>query len=507
MTFRPSFGKDMLAMPAYRDLEVIRDERDEVTGQMTAMAARSAESGRPMGDAGRGRYNALVARMNELNDELWDAAEARDLRARTVHAAMQDPANVISGDGAGAFNSDPLGDPRGSSRPRRSNPWAMEGPIPSISDGGELRSRALDAIAATSGATDAMRERASRMVEADEAGEVARWALVASDPAYLRAFGRMLRDPLQGHMEFDASEREAFSRAKTLVRAMSLTDASGGFLVPFQLDPSITLSNTGTLNPLRQIARKVTATSDVWNGVSSEGVTAEWLAEAAEAADAAPTLAQPAITTHKGSAWVPYSFEVGMDSARNLTEELGRLLSDARDRLEATAFTVGTGTGQPKGLITAVAAVAGSRVASATADTFVVGDLYAVRDALPARYFLNGRWMFHPKIDSKIRQFGTADSHALFSRIGEAAPPALLGRPYHFASDMDGVIDAAQDNDIVLFGDFSSYVIADRVGTIVELVPNLVGTNHRPTGQRGLFMWWRVGADVIDTDAFRILRA
>lgn len=70
-------------------------------------------------------------------------------------------------------------------------------------------------------------------------------------------------------------------------------------------------------------------------------MTAEWLAEAAQAADASPTLAQPNIPVHKGSAFVPYSYEVGMDGV-NFAREIQGLLVDAADQLQNTAFTTGT---------------------------------------------------------------------------------------------------------------------------------------------------------------------
>jgi HK97 family phage major capsid protein len=56
-----------------------------------------------------------------------------------------------------------------------------------------------------------------------------------------------------------------------------------------------------------------------------------------------------------------------------------------------------------------------------------------------------------------------------------------------------------------IVGDFSNYVIADRIGLEVEIVPTLFGTNHRPTGQRGVFARWRVGTVVAVPNAFRYL--
>jgi HK97 family phage major capsid protein len=74
-------------------------------------------------------------------------------------------------------------------------------------------------------------------------------------------------------------------------------------------------------------------------------------------------------------------------------------------------------------------------------------------------------------------------------------------------SNMDGVIDAGLENYILLYGDFTQFVIVDRVGTTLEVIPNLVGTNRRPTGQRGALLWFRTGSDSVVDNAFRLLNA
>ena len=116
------------------------------------------------------------------------------------------------------------------------------------------------------------------------------------DPAYLRAFAKLLGNPERGHLEWTAEECEAFRAVKAVQaeRAMSTTDSAGGFLIPFQLDPSIILSGDGSTNPLRQMARVVQIAGDSWNGVTSEGVDAHWYAEAAEVSDDTPTLGSSA---------------------------------------------------------------------------------------------------------------------------------------------------------------------------------------------------------------------
>ncbi len=64
----------------------------------------------------------------------------------------------------------------------------------------------------------------------------------------------------------------------------------------------------------------------------------------------------------------------------------------------------------------------------------------------------------------------------------------------------------AAENYMVAFGDFSNYVIARRLGFTIELVPHLFATGaNRPSGQRGLFGYARLGADSVNDGAFVLL--
>jgi HK97 family phage major capsid protein len=58
---------------------------------------------------------------------------------------------------------------------------------------------------------------------------------------------------------------------------------------------------------------------------------------------------------------------------------------------------------------------------------------------------------------------------------------------------------------IMVVGDFTNFLVLDRIGMQVELVPHLVGANHRPTGQRGLYAFWRNTSGVLVPNAFRYL--
>jgi HK97 family phage major capsid protein len=115
--------------------------------------------------------------------------------------------------------------------------------------------------------------------------------------------------------------------------------------------------------------------------VSSAGASAEWVAEAAEVADGGSTLAQPSVVPYKYDCFVPYSVEVGED-ALNFEGEITRVMADAVDQLQATAFTTGSGSGQPTGIITALTATA----SVVTGTTATSAEVVSVQNALPPRF-------------------------------------------------------------------------------------------------------------------------
>ena len=360
---------------------------------------------------------------------------------------------------------------------------------------GELRSRALDCVEQMPNADDKVREAATRFVERGDA-KIVDMVLASTSPTYAEAFAKVIRS--EGQMAALTSQEQ-----QTIARAMSLTDSAGGYLVPFQLDPSVILTANGSVNQVRQIARVVTATGDVWNGVSSAGVTASWDAEAAQVSDDSPTLAQPSIPVYKGQAYVQVSHEVAAD-APTLANEIATMIAFEKDRLESVAFVTGSGSGEPTGIITALTG-GSSVVASATTDTFAIADVYALDAALPARFAANGSWLAHRAIYNKIRQFDTGGGNALWGQFADGRKSELLGRPDYVSEAMDGTITALSDNLVLLFGDFSNFVVADRLGATMRFIPDTFGANGRPTGQSGWLAYWRVGSDAVNDSAFRVL--
>ena len=362
----------------------------------------------------------------------------------------------------------------------------------------DIESRALRALEQADDLSDSNRDRLDGMLrsrQVNRGGALSRHVLATGSDAYRQAFMELtLRsNPILRPEHLDALEQ---------VRGLQITaDASGGYLMPFTLDPTIILTNNGVINPVRELATVQTVATDNWQGVSTAGVTASYDAEESEVSDDTPTLAQPTIAIHQGQAFVPFSVQAE-DDLDALAEEVAMMFADAKDRLELNAFTLGTGTGQPFGFVTEA-----TTVASTAADTYAVADVYKLQQNVAARHRRNGSWMANLSVINLTRQFGSALGHAFLTDLAGGQPPLLLGQGLYENSEMDGTVDAAATNKIVAYGDFKKYRIHDRIGMTVELVPFLFGATRRPTGQRGWYCRFRQGARLVDVNAVKVLDA
>lgn len=469
-------------------------EQDTINLRIIQVAERAVGEQRGLSDAEQKEIRDWRSKHGRLDVEVA-AIEERiaDLKEREKHT------DAIAG--RPSLNSTPPQNPHGSS------PWEEV-------RNGEERSRAIDAIERAEVVPDDSRSRLVSAIEADDEQSdlLARWALATSSPQYLRAFGKLLSDPYTAAVRMTDDEARSMQQVAVVQRAMSLTDANGGYMVPFTLDPSILLSNAGVEDPIRRIARVVTIATDKWHGVSSAGTTASWDAEGSTVSDDSFTMDQPTVTPHRLTAFIPFTIEAGQDAA-NFADEMRTVIADSFDTAEGSGFWTGAGDGstQPFGVITALDANTNVEVAVTTNDTFSVADVYKLQEALPPRFRRNGTWAGDIQVINKIRRFGegtTGSNSAFWTDLGGGQPSLLLGRPIVEASAME-TFDATGTENILVFGDFSKYVIVDRVGTTVELIPHLFdqSNGNRPSGHRGFYAYKRTGGDVVVDNAFRLLQS
>jgi HK97 family phage major capsid protein len=287
------------------------------------------------------------------------------------------------------------------------------------------------------------------------------------------------------------------------------TNTQGGFLTPTHLDPTLILTNSGSSNAIRRISRVVTLGQgyDTWNGVTTAGVTASWDAELAEVSDDTPSFASVAIPVYSARSLVQASFEAFQDIP-GLQSDVMMLFADARDRLEGAAHATGSGSGQPKGIVTAVDASASLDVVSTTAATIGEVDVHALYRAVPVRWRGNGTFVLNPTYNLAIKRLGSAVGSAFTGYLTAPTTDQILGRPVVESDDMPTTQNTTELNPEIIYGDFSNYVIVDKPGsTSVEFIPNMFNTsNNLPDARRAWFMWFRSGADASNLSAFRILQ-
>jgi HK97 family phage major capsid protein len=459
-------------------------------GAINSDLAELEKTEEPADDDGRellqARADDLLKEHDDLVEELAPLAERAARVEKVREAARSENAREA---GSREMNNPELVVRKSVKDPFEDLGAVRTGSVPDA----DVRARALTAIENYSkrndtwGLADDGAEQATSLVDKGSnkfRTEAARHMLATGSPEYLRTFESYITDP-QG---FGA-------RA-----AMSLTSANGGYLVPFTLDPSIILTNAGSANPYRQVANVKQTTTNDWNGVTSAGVSAAWTAEGIEAADNSPTVGQLKITPAKATAYLFGSYEVLSDS--DFASQLSGLLSDAKDRLEETAFAVGTGSGQPKGVIPA--GTSQNRAGTAAAGP-VAQDVYALMAALPARFRgpdARNVWLGNLAVINSLRNVA-AFSGATTSIVNDSgSTPSMLGKAFYESTSILGVYTTG--NKVLAFLDARQYYIVDRIGMSVVFDNLVLGTNRIPTGQNAWYAFWRVGADISTATAARV---
>lgn len=346
---------------------------------------------------------------------------------------------------------------------------------------------------------DASRARMEGLLEnIDDPDMLAKRMLLTGTDAYERAFGKWMR--YGNDAMCTDEERRALQRAQALG-----TDSAGGFAVPFQLDPTVVLTNAGTQNPLREVATVKEIVGKQYQMVTSAGATASRGAEGAVAPDNTMALAQPVISTNRVQGFVPFNIEIELAWGA-LRTEITKVLLDAKDR-EEDSFVTGDGTGDnPGGLIGSFTAAGGVYVTTAASAAFAAADVYSLQANLPVRWERNSAWLAHKGIYHRLRQFDTAGGAQLWARIGDGQPPRLLDYPDYRVSAMANVLTTGTS--IMAYGDFKSgFYIVDRLGMNVELVPQLFDTTTgRPTGQRGVYAIWMNNSKIVVPQAYQVLK-
>ena len=276
------------------------------------------------------------------------------------------------------------------------------------------------------------------------------------------------------------------------------TDSEGGYLVPDEYERTLVdaLQEENRLRTLCKIIR--TASGDRKIPLVASHGSASWVEEEGTIPESDDAFGQITIGAHKIASMIKVSDELLQDSVFDvesyIATEFARRVGDA----EEAAFIGGDGSGKPYGLLNDTnGAATGVTAASATALTS--DELLDLIYSLKSPYRKRAVFLMHDSTIKAIRKLKDGNSQYLWQPgMKEGEPDRLLGYRLVTSTHMPAVAASAKP---ILFGDLSSYWIADREGRSMQRLSEL----YAATGQVGFRVTQRVDGRLVQTEGVRCL--
>jgi len=245
-------------------------------------------------------------------------------------------------------------------------------------------------------------------------------------------------------------------------RAQATTPgASGGFTIPQETMGALerALLAFGGMRQVATVFRTDTGADmpiPTMNDTAQKGVI---LGENQQVANQDIAFGQLILQAFKySSKLVLVSVEFLQDNAVNFAGFIGDALGQRIARIHNDHFTVGTGTGQPNGIVNA--AVLGKTGTTGQTTSIIWDDLVDLEHAVDPSYRTGARFMFHDsslKALKKIKN-ATTQQPLWLPGLASGAPDTILGYPYTVNQSMAVMAANAKS---ILFGQLSKYLIRD----------------------------------------------
>jgi HK97 family phage major capsid protein len=304
------------------------------------------------------------------------------------------------------------------------------------------------------------------------------------------AFAKFLRS---GEQALNDGERAA------ILNTMSTTTGSeGGYTVQTDVATSLVeaLKAYGGMREVAQVIR--TAQGNPLNYPTTDGTaeTGELIAENTTATDADASFGSVALTAYKfSSKIITVPIELLQDSSVDVEAMVRARLATRIGRITNTYFTTGTGTSQPRGIVTASSA--GKTGTTGQTTTVIYDDLIDLQHSVNRSYRQNTRWMMADSSLKVIRKLKDGNDRPIFVPGYEVATPGgepdmLLGKPITINEDVAAMAANAKS---ILFGDFSYYIIRDALD--IQLL-RFTDSAYAKKGQVAFLAWFRSGGNFID---------
>ncbi|WP_332848705.1 phage major capsid protein [Massilia sp. S19_KUP03_FR1] len=291
-------------------------------------------------------------------------------------------------------------------------------------------------------------------------------------------------------------------QAAAIHNAMSTTTpVEGGYTVPAEV-ASMVIDRLKAFGGMRDVATILTtATGHAMNFPTSDGTSeiGEIVAENIVATGGDITFGTVGLPVFKySSKQIALPLELIQDSAIDVIAFVVNRLATRIARIQNLHYTVGTGTAQPTGIITA--STVGKIGATGSVASVAYIDLVDLKHSVNRAYRSNAQFMMNDlTVASLSKLVDTVGRPIWIPAITEGAPDLLLGKP--IAVNDDVAVMAANAKSIA-FGDLSQYNIRDVSNTTT--MRRFDDSAFALKGQVGFCGWTRSGGNLLDTAAVRL---
>jgi HK97 family phage major capsid protein len=283
------------------------------------------------------------------------------------------------------------------------------------------------------------------------------------------------------------------------------TVGQGGYTVQSDIAKELIDKLAGYAGMRTVASRIVTDDGGPLSYPTSDGTseTGEWIAENTTATATDPSFGTVALNTFKASSKIiAVPFELLQDSSIDVVAMVYKRINDRLGRTMNTAFTVGSGSAQPNGLVTA--ASVGKTGTTGQTLTIIYDDLVDLIDSIDYAYMgATLRFMTSQSMRKVLRKIKDTTGRPIWTPNYDAGiaggfTDQLLG--YELVLNNDFAVPAANAKSMA-FGDMSKYMIRDAMQLTLFRFDD---SAYAKLGQVGFLAWMRAGGNLIDTAAVKL---
>jgi HK97 family phage major capsid protein len=313
------------------------------------------------------------------------------------------------------------------------------------------------------------------------------------------AFEKYLRN---GMGALNSEERKIMGELRGTSTQVVGTDSLGGFIVPqdFSNELDMAVEFTGEVE---RLAKKLNTAGGAlldYPTVNDTATDANLISEAAAVTVQDVTFANKQLSAYNYASQVRVSMQLLQDNAFDLNGFLVEAMGERIARATNSAFTNGTGSSQPQGII--AGSVAGNTAAGATAITAddILDLIYSVDPAYRNKESFG--LMAHNNVIAAVRALGLGSSNdfpIFVPSMAAGQPDKLFGYNIYYNNDMESSI--ATGKKTMLAADFSKFVVRSAGGV------QMVRLNERYMDELevGFVAYARKDSAVLDSRAVKHL--